>query len=301
MNIIYIAGHGRSGSTILERVLSSHQQIAGLGEVEYLTRNDRWQESTCACGKNLLQCEYWNKTLRHLKENHNWDQVQREQNHSDHWKPFKSYKSNRPYPHYQQFNQDLFNSLKRETPELRYFIDSSKTARVNYYRPKSLSQQGFSIKLIHLVRDGRGCMWSLIDKGSNRKLERAEKGSVLFPVARSLFSWNLSNRAALKWKKNYSEDYLEVRYEDFVEKPKESLERIQDFLDIDLSKEIQILATNETFPVTHQMAGNRLRSIKKIQLKADKNWKKNLPPFHRALFNIFSRKLAKQFGYLKLG
>jgi hypothetical protein len=31
--IIYIAGYGRSGSTLLERILGSHERFFGLGEL----------------------------------------------------------------------------------------------------------------------------------------------------------------------------------------------------------------------------------------------------------------------------
>ena len=30
--LIYVAGYGRSGSTLLERILASHDQVRGLGE-----------------------------------------------------------------------------------------------------------------------------------------------------------------------------------------------------------------------------------------------------------------------------
>lgn len=36
LNVVYIAGYGRSGSTLLERILATHPAICGLGELAYL-------------------------------------------------------------------------------------------------------------------------------------------------------------------------------------------------------------------------------------------------------------------------
>jgi hypothetical protein len=60
--ILYIAGYSRSGSTILDIILSSHPQIFGTGELGYLF--DDWIAGTrlCTCEQNML-IVYSGKTL----------------------------------------------------------------------------------------------------------------------------------------------------------------------------------------------------------------------------------------------
>ncbi|NPA68765.1 MAG: sulfotransferase [Chlorobi bacterium] len=67
--IIYIAGLGHSGSTILDMALGCHPEIVGLGEI-YAVFNKKnqkalFEESTCSCGKKGVDCDFW-KNLRKI-------------------------------------------------------------------------------------------------------------------------------------------------------------------------------------------------------------------------------------------
>src|SRR3954453_3522671 len=57
--IIYIAGYSRSGSTILDIMLSSHPEIFGTGELGNLF--DYWSEGirTCTCEQIYNRCPFW--------------------------------------------------------------------------------------------------------------------------------------------------------------------------------------------------------------------------------------------------
>src|SRR3954452_15131421 len=61
--IVYIAGYSRSGSTILEIVLSSHAKIFGTGELGYLF--DDWIEGTrrCTCEQVYADCVFWRNLI----------------------------------------------------------------------------------------------------------------------------------------------------------------------------------------------------------------------------------------------
>src|SRR5687768_11029927 len=57
--ILYIAGYGRCGSTILDIILNGHPEITGDGEVTFLL--DDWANSSrhCACGTPYDKCDFW--------------------------------------------------------------------------------------------------------------------------------------------------------------------------------------------------------------------------------------------------
>jgi hypothetical protein len=60
--IIYIAGLGHSGSTILDLSLGAHSKIIGLGEIFTLLDKDRRKnhlKSHCSCGMRATQCKFW--------------------------------------------------------------------------------------------------------------------------------------------------------------------------------------------------------------------------------------------------
>lgn len=67
--LIYVTGSGRSGSTLLDMLLTRHSQIAALGEVHRLYLNANREESRahhCTCGMSVLQCPFWREVEREL-------------------------------------------------------------------------------------------------------------------------------------------------------------------------------------------------------------------------------------------
>ena len=75
--ITYILGAGRSGSTVLERLLFSAPDVVGVGEVATLWRQPL-SDLTCSCGAPAPECAFWtdvrakvgfsDSTLRDLAE-----------------------------------------------------------------------------------------------------------------------------------------------------------------------------------------------------------------------------------------
>src|SRR5579859_7845615 len=56
--VIYIAGSGRSGSTIMERVLGEMPGFVNVGELIDLARRAR-DEERCGCGMAFSDCPFW--------------------------------------------------------------------------------------------------------------------------------------------------------------------------------------------------------------------------------------------------
>lgn len=65
IKIIAIVGTDRSGSTLLDKIISSNDEIFSVGEANhffhYYTKN-----LPCACGKPILDCDFWRKILGRL-------------------------------------------------------------------------------------------------------------------------------------------------------------------------------------------------------------------------------------------
>lgn len=62
MNLIYISGSGRSGSTLLERILHSDEKTAALGEFHCLWRLPH-QSISCSCGAPFHSDNLWTRVL----------------------------------------------------------------------------------------------------------------------------------------------------------------------------------------------------------------------------------------------
>jgi len=302
--ILYIAGYGRSGSTLLERILSSHEKLFGTGELWRLHGMLDRCDWTCSCGKKVDKCEFWGEIFANLASlditSGEWQKTQEKKESLIHFLnhvPGSSSIGNGMS--YGELTKSLFEEIFRQVPEsVSYLIDSSKTSRKSFFRPITLSRYGeMDVRVIHLIRDGRGCMWSNL-KGSNRKIERGEDPNLPFAGLRTAISWPLTNSVADLFKRlEGSRNYLRLTYENFVNRPGESLELIGKFVEVDFTRQIDMLEKEKPIPPTHQLAGNRLRKKESIVLREDKEWKDKLTTWHNFLFWLLDWPWALKYGY----
>jgi len=299
--IIYIAGYGRSGSTLLERILNCNKRVFALGEVSNLLCLINDKDSLCSCGRYIYQCEFWSNVIRDIK-NYDITKLERLQSNFQSVNGYIKYKFIKSYNKdnlYKKFLVQLFNIIMENVPEeVEYIVDSSKTARTSFFRPIALSKiASLNVKMIHLVRDGRGCMWSNI-KGSNRRMEKGLEPHIPFAAFRTVISWLFANIAAHIFQITHpAEDYCRIKYEDFVEYPAGTLSKLGKFLSINFDQQIELLNKGGSISIGHQLSGNRLRSQKRITLQIDVEWKKRLKLYHKLLFWILDWPLALWYGY----
>src|SRR6266516_3342272 len=57
--VVYIAGLGRSGSTLLERLLGELPGVCAVGEVVHMWRRSIVDDERCGCGEPFARCGFW--------------------------------------------------------------------------------------------------------------------------------------------------------------------------------------------------------------------------------------------------
>lgn len=310
INIIYIAGYGRSGSTLLEKLLHCQPSLNASGELANFFKLYGSSSAVCSCGHVLDKCNFWSNVANELVMNDfsvkgfsNFAKIQQKResliSHGG------SFFSNKYHKVYSNLMASLFEAVSHQfNSEEKILIDSSKTAYSTSYRPIAISQMGkYRIRVIHLVRDCRGVAWS-VKKGLNRKIEKGEKGRVFLPVLRAIVGWVYSNKAASRLKGYLGENsYCLVRYEDLVEDPVEVLKNLESFLKLDL-KESRYIAQKAReghevqLPEIHQLAGNRMRFSYSLSISPDYAWKEKLNTQTKAFIKIITMPLMRKYGYL---
>ena len=285
MKVLYIAGYGRSGSTLLERILSGNRAFLATGELVNLPALVSRGPASCSCGEALSRCPLWGAVLESMDPGSVAEIAKVQRGIEPLTSGLLSAVIGARRQRYRMVQRMLFEAIEAAAPAgTRFLIDSSKTAWKAAFRPIALSRvAGLDVVMIHLVRDGRGCLWSNI-RGSNRRLEAGEDARIRFAAARTALSWSLANLAAFLGRMVLgSGRYLMVRYEDLVEAPEETLSRVGAYLGVDLSEEVDALIRGESVSHAHQIAGNRMRSERRLTLQLDDEWKSKLGVPRQAL------------------
>jgi Sulfotransferase domain len=297
--IIYIMGDGRSGSTLLDIVLGFHPEIKSLGELSVLYR--RWfNGGFCSCLKSYDSCPFWSQ----VREKHSVALGPREVGKSAllvrsvegiFYLPLLvlGILQVQKVKKYGLLMHSLFEAIVNVSG-LKVLVDSSKSARGQIGRVLAMKKIcGFDIKVIHLVRDGRGVMYSRV-KGRNDRVETFGK---LGPFLAGI-SWLTTNVMSLLVGRLYFQgEVLRVNYEDFVLNPRNELQRISRFVGIDLDIIMKHVEQDREFRVGHITGGNRMRKKGTIRIGKDFAWQKKLPVCHWLFFDIFIWPFASFFGF----
>lgn len=257
--VVYIAGYGRSGSTLLDMILGSHEDIIGTGELTFLF-NEVLAGRPCACSQALVDCPLWGPVLERVaKRGFTWYEAAAVTRSRD------GVLGRRADPaRYGVLWTELITALREESGK-SVVVDSSKSARRTVRRTRMLhAHTPNSLRTIHLVRDPADVMQS-VQRGYNTSLEAGVEGNTRLGVLRSLLGWVVANTLVEYVRRRSGAPFLLVRYEDLVADPSATLRIIGAFIDRDLSA-VASQVTDGEIPAGHGVGGNRMRRGPAVRL-----------------------------------
>ena len=222
--IVYIAGLGHSGSTVLDMALGCHPKMVGLGEVEAILRasesdltSREFTKVVCSCGEDMEGCDFWSGAKQQLLNLTGSD-------------------INKKY-------QGLLDYFSKKYGEDVILVDSSNT-RLQYLR--FLNDQ-YELYVIFLVRDIRSWIYS----------RHIRMNINLFRLAYQWFNRNLQvKRFLIRNRLNF----MTVGYEEVALYPEMILEKICAFVGLPFDE--QMLEPARTS--SHVIRGNRARGDAEI-------------------------------------
>jgi hypothetical protein len=293
--LIYIAGYGRSGSTLLDVLFGNHPSMFGAGELAALFVE--WQQSRCcSCGERYLECVFWGAVLRGLQAAMPGLTPQVGEAITRQFEAAGRRGAALPQAYRELWRQALAAMRRRSGKEM--VVDSSKNSLLSIRRIAALTDiAGCDLRVIHLVRDPRAAMWSALRSGDRNvdmgHQQRARAGG----FARALFVWSLSNLSVHLTAASHPRlPFLRLRYEDLVTQPISELARLGVFLGIDLAPVSAAIAQGQPFDPGHGVKGNRMRRRGPVSLRLDEEWKTALPASARWLAPLVWP-LAGRYGY----
>ncbi|MDL5160138.1 sulfotransferase family protein [Actinomycetospora termitidis] len=301
--VLYLVGWGRSGTTLMDNLLGAHPDVVTAGEVTQLWELGLLGRRRCGCGTPVPDCAFWAAVFdrafggpppdpeRMLALRHGPLAVLR--THA----LVEAVRRGDPPAGAAEY-AGVLSRLYRAVADVagaRVVVDASKrppdavtTALADGVRPY----------LLHMVRDPRACAYSwqrVKADPSTARPEPMHRHGRLMNVGHWV-SWNLlAERAA----RAYPPDrYLQLRYEDFMTAPRETVAQVFDLLGEPVPDGPFTDDRTVVLPGNHTIAGNpgRFRTGE-ITIGLDDEWRTAQRPLDRGVTTALSLPWLRHYGY----
>lgn len=251
--VVYIMGIARSGSTILEILLSHGRGVFGAGEITSLIEDGFLENKLCSCGRLCHDCEVWGLVLERLDMNRAeleaWASLQHKVDwHDGFLRQLTGVLPLKDKARYKELNRKLLQAIT-EVTGAAVVVDSSKYAGRGLALARIVETD---VKVICLTRSPAGLMASF---QKPNKEEQRPKGV----LATTVYYMTVATLLRIATMILGRDKVLQVSYESFLEDPQATLRLIESWAGIELADIIDKLERGEEFTVGHLVTGNRLR------------------------------------------
>jgi hypothetical protein len=300
--VLFIAGYGRSGSTILNMMLDQHPSLLGVGELSNLGPRVWPMNEYCSCQRRVHDCPFWSAVVQAFHQAFGPQALSRYAQLQSRYETLASMArlsltgtaAKPEFREYAALTTGMFEALHKVSGK-HCVIDCSKLPG----RAMAISAMGnVDLKLVHLIRDGRGVAWSLAKPIARDLASGVERTLPARSTARTAARWSIVNLAAERVARRLgSGKSIRMRYEDLVTSPSTELARVGALLGIDLSTVASLIEAGEPLDPGHVVAGSRLRMKSSLRLSFDQEWRARMPPEQQRRFQLLGGWLQSRYGY----
>lgn len=308
--IIYLGGLGRSGTTLIERMLNEIPGIRSVGEVTHLWQRGVSAGERCGCGVPFHDCEFWRQVGEVAFGG--WDLLDVDrltalQQRVDRTRHIWALAQSRRRPAFQQALDEylsyylrLYQAIEKASGH-QAVVDSSKHASLAFCLRAA---PGLDLRVVHVIRDSRAVAYSW-----SRQVARPDAAGpsymTVYRARQAAVQWNAQN-LALHWLGRLGVPLMRVKYEDFVRDPEQGVREIAAFAGLGIGPgALQFIGGSaadrwaELGP-GHTASGNPMRfDSGRIAIRPDVRWQTALPAGHRRLVTALTLPLFTRYGYAK--
>ncbi|HYN95922.1 MAG TPA: sulfotransferase [Pilimelia sp.] len=310
--VLFLGGLGRSGTTLLERVLGEVPGVCALGEVVHLWQRDVRDDERCGCGSRFSGCDFWRAVG--ARAFGGWDRLDTDRvlalrdavertRHIPRLAGGRLRRSPRaggdPWQdqvaEYAGYYAAVY-AAAADVSGAAVVVDSSKHSALAHCL--RFAADGIDLRVVHVVRDARGVAYSWTKKVARPETDGAEEMTRYSP-ARSAVLWNAHN-AAFGLLARTGVPVRRLRYEEFLADPRGTVRALADYAGLELAdRALGFLgAAHADLATGHSAAGNPMRfTTGRVALRADDAWRAALPPADRRLVGTVCAPLMRSYGY----
>jgi len=260
--VVLIAGSGHGGTTILNMILGQHPGIFATGKLRDFPHGGLFvDDNICSCGTAAAACPFWAQVRNR-------------------YAPYQERPESERIPKLFQIVSELSN-----TP---FVVDVTHNVG---YGEQLQRISGIELYLMHVVRDGRGVVYSRIRK--DHRIGRLGKSRWqhfrrVITVSRR-WAWHIKHFAALERK--LGDKAVRISYEQLCSDPGSALTPVSECLGLDFTEVGTHLGSGQPLrPMAHLIRGNAiLRTKQDVVLRHDTAYLDEMPSLDRLIFGIASK------------
>lgn len=300
VKVLYIAGQGRSGSTILGDTLGQVEGFTHVGEFLEFWGILATGLVPCGCGVQVVACKMWDDVLKEAyggRDETPIAQMLEFRNLEARDRACLRAMTSRRVTLKRRLAKPLAELERVYRAIQRVFnceviVDSSKRSMYAYILELA---GGIDPYVLHLTRDPRAAAYSFLRK-------RVRDGRLawtreLTPFNASL-RWNFQNSVVEVLSRRFQHRPLHLRYEDFVANPRGSLQRILSFVGETRSSLPLQDEHSLNLAAQHTVSGNPSRFVTgKVELRENNAWKTEMKRRDRMLVTAATWPLLIKYGY----
>lgn len=304
VTVVYLGGFGRSGSTLVERVLGAVPGWVNVGELVDLARSVAPRDERCGCGVRFSVCPFWGEVgevayggwtadvLARLADLHRAAARQRHL-------PAMLGPRRAPSPALADLRA-AYTRLYRAVAEVsgaEVVVDASKGPAL---AQALAGAPGIDLRLLNVVRDPRAVAWSWRQDVERPHATAGSSAMWRIPARRSAGQWSALQLEVEAIGRVGGVRSTRLRYEDFVAAPARSLAAATARLGLPLP--VAALPVHDDTSLvlgpSHGLSGNPSRfRTGAVELRPDVRWTAQMPVGDRALVTALTLPLLRAYGY----
>jgi hypothetical protein len=296
--VLFLGGLGRSGTTLVERLLGELPAVRALGEVVHLWQRDIRNDERCGCGARFSACTFWKRVGEQAFGGWHRVDVQRVHALRD------AVERTRHIPRLARPSAEVleyagyYTRVYRAAAEVSgagVVVDSSKHSALAHVLRWA---DDIDLRVVHVVRDARGVAYSWTKTVTRPETDGADEMTRYSP-GRSALLWNAHN-AAFDLLARRGVPVHRVRYEQFLADPRAALRELASYAGIPVGDDdLGFLGDGHAdLRVGHSAAGNPMRfTVGRLPLRRDDAWTVALPRGQRRLVGAVCAPMLRAYGY----
>jgi UDP-N-acetylglucosamine transferase subunit ALG13 len=303
--IAFLGGFGRSGSTLLERMLNEIPGVSAVGESVHLWQRGLRDDERCGCGEPFSRCPHWQAVGEAAFGG--WDQldvdhvlavkaaVDRTRYVPRLAGPAASAKYARALDEYCDLYRRLYRGVAAVTGD-SVLVDASKHASLAYALRRAAD---LDLRVLHMVRDSRGVAHSWSKQVRRTEIADDEVYMPRYSPARAAVLW-AANNTLFDLLGRLGTPVFRLRYEDLLAAPSLVFGDVLRYLGLSAGEEaLRFLHSDSAeLGASHTIGGNPMRfSTGRLTLRTDEAWRREMPPVARLQVSALTAWPLTNYGY----